>query len=69
MPHTKSSKKDLIRSTAAAERNRALRSKMRTVVKKAKTAIATTAAAPETAEAVKAAISELDRMVTKGIIH
>jgi len=69
MPHTKSSKKDLLRIKVRNDRNRALRSRLRTFVKKARTAITTAAAAPETGDAVKDAISQLDRMVSKGIIH
>lgn len=69
MPHTKSSKKDLLRIQVRNERNRALRSRLRTFVKKARTAISSDPATPATADSLKAAISQLDRMVTKGIIH
>ncbi|MCG3151226.1 MAG: 30S ribosomal protein S20 [bacterium] len=69
MPHTKSSKKDLLRIQVRNERNRALRSRLRTFVKKARTAICSDPAIPATADSLKAAISQLDRMVTKGIIH
>lgn len=62
MPNIKSSKKDLRRSRAAAARNRAQRSALRTAVKKAKTA---TAAADDRLNAV----SLLDRAARKGLIH
>ena len=62
MPNIKSAKKDLRKSRAAAIRNRAQRSALRTAVKKAKTA---TAAAEERLTAV----SLLDRSARKGLIH
>jgi len=46
--------------------NRAVRSRMRTYIKRANTAIVTGDGA---AEAVRAAISELDRAAQKGVIH
>ena len=66
MAHTKSSIKDLKRIKKRTIRNRTLRSKLRTYVKKAKVALdKDTSDAPER---VGAACSVLDRMVTKGII-
>lgn len=62
MPNLKSSKKDLRRSRAAALRNRAQRSALRTAVKKART---TGAAAADQLNAV----SLLDRAARKGLIH
>ena len=62
MPNIKSAKKDLRKSRAAAIRNRAQRSALRTAVKKAKTA---TAAGEERLTAV----SLLDRSARKGLIH
>ena len=62
MPNIKSAKKDLRKSRAAAIRNRAQRSALRTAVKKAK---AGDAAAAEQLSAV----SLLDRAARKGLIH
>ena len=69
MAHTKSSKKDLIRIKIRTARNRALRSRMRGAVKKARTAIETDPASDGTKDEVKAAMRTLDKMVTKGLIH
>jgi len=62
VPNIKSSKKDLRKSRAAAVRNRAQRSALRTAVKKAKT---------EGADAGEqlSAVSLLDRSARKGLIH
>jgi len=62
VPNIKSSKKDLRKSRAAAVRNRAQRSALRTSVKKAKT---------EGADAGEqlSAVSLLDRSARKGLIH
>ncbi len=62
MPNIKSAKKDLRKSRAAAVRNRAQRSALRTAVKKAKVLAA--AAGERTA-----ATSLLDRAARKGLIH
>ncbi len=62
MPNIKSAKKDLRKSRAAAVRNRAQRSTLRTAVKRAKT---TAAAADDRLNAV----SLLDRAARKGLIH
>ncbi len=61
MPNIKSAKKDLRKSRAAAIRNRAQRSALRTAVKKAKTG--------GTADETLAAVSLLDRAARKGLIH
>ena len=62
MPNTRSAKKDLRKSRAAAVRNRAQRSALRTALKKA--------AAPEaTEEERRRAVSLLDRAARKGLIH
>ena len=61
MPNIKSAKKDLRKSRAAAIRNRAQRSALRTAVKKAKSG----GSAAETLTAV----SLLDRAARKGLIH
>ena len=62
MPNIKSAKKDLRKSRAAAVRNRAQRSALRTALKKAKT---TEASSEERTKAV----SLLDRAARKGLIH
>lgn len=62
MPNIKSAKKDLRKARAAAVRNRAQRSTLRTAVKKAKTVAAGAAE-------VTTAISLLDRAARKGLIH
>ena len=62
LPNIKSAKKDLRKSRAAAIRNRAQRSALRTAVKKAK---ADGSAAAEQLSAV----SLLDRAARKGLIH
>ena len=49
--------------------NAAVKSTVRTYVTKARNAIASDAAAPETEEAIRTAISNLDRAVRKGVLH
>lgn len=62
MPNIASAKKNMRKSRAAAVRNRAQRSALRTALKKAKA----TSASPE--EQVSA-VSLLDRAARKGLIH
>lgn len=62
MPNIKSAKKDMRKSRAAAVRNRAQRSALRTALKKARA----TAATPEI---TTQAVSLLDRAARKGLIH
>ena len=62
MPNIRSAKKNLRKSRAAAIRNRAQRSALRTALKKA-------AAAGATEVARRQAISLLDRAARKGLIH
>ena len=62
MPNIKSAKKDMRKSRAAAVRNRAQRSALRTALKKARAE----SASPET---VTSAVSLLDRAARKGLIH
>jgi small subunit ribosomal protein S20 len=50
-------------------RNRPIRSSVRTHIRHAREAIEDAAGEPETAEAVKRAISQLDRAVSKGVLH
>ena len=62
MPNIKSAKKDMRKSRAAAVRNRAQRSALRTALKKAR-------AGEATSETVTGAVSLLDRAARKGLIH
>jgi small subunit ribosomal protein S20 len=62
LPNIASAKKNLRKSQAAAIRNRAQRSELRTALKKAKAGDATPAAR-------EAAVRLLDRAARKGLIH
>ncbi len=62
MPNIKSAKKDMRKSRAAAVRNRAQRSALRTALKTAR-------AGDATSEIVLTAVSTLDRAARKGLIH
>jgi small subunit ribosomal protein S20 len=62
VPNIKSAKKDMRKSRAAAVRNRAQRSTLRTALKKAK-------APGASADDKTAAVSLLDRAARKGLIH
>lgn len=65
MPKLKAAKKHQATSAKAYVRNRALRSRMRTALKKVRQA--PDKASAETA--LQAAISTVDRITSKGIIH
>lgn len=68
MPNIKSSKKDVIRSKVAYEKNKADKSEMKTVIKKYEAALAEgDRAAAEVA--YKNAVQIVDKAVTKGILH
>jgi small subunit ribosomal protein S20 len=68
LANIKSAKKRARQNTKHRERNVALRSRMRSAVKKTLKALA--AGDKATAEAsFKAAVPEIDRMVTKGLIQ
>ena len=62
VPNIASAKKNMRKSRAAAVRNRAQRSALRTALKKAKSPDAT-------AEDKRAAVQLLDRAARKGIVH
>jgi small subunit ribosomal protein S20 len=62
VPNIESAKKNLRKSQAAAIRNRAQRSELRTALKKAKSGEATEAAR-------ETAVRLLDRAARKGLIH
>lgn len=65
MPNVKSAEKRMRTSAARAERNRMFRSKLRTALKKVRTADSAEAAAP----AFREAASLLDRAARKRILH
>ena len=69
MPNIKSVKKDVIRSAQRHERNIAAKSQIKTLIKKARTAIDAKQEATKVAPLVVAAISATDRAVKRGIIH
>ena len=68
MPNIKSSKKDVISSKIAYEKNKADKSALKTVVKKFEAAVAGGDRAVAEA-AYKAAVQAVDKAVTKGILH
>ena len=68
MPNIKSSKKDVISSKIAYEKNKAAKSALKTAVKKFDAAVAEgDRAAAEVA--YKAAVKSVDQAVIKGILH
>lgn len=68
MPNIKSSKKDVIRSKIAYEKNKANKSELKTMIKKYDAAVVSgDKAAAEVA--YKAAVKAVDQAVTKGILH
>ena len=67
MANTRSAKKRIKQNEKRRLRNRALRSEIRSAVKTARTAAA--AKTPKAADEVHAAIRELDRAVSRGVIH
>ena len=69
MANTKSAIKAMRENERKRVRNRVIRSRTRTFVKKARVAVADAATAPTTEEALRQAISALDRAVTKGVMH
>ncbi len=69
MPNLRSARKRMRIEQVRRARNAAVKSTARTYVTKARNAIASDASAPETEEAIRAAISNLDRAVRKGVLH
>lgn len=67
MANIKSAKKRILVSKDEAARNKAFKSEMKTLIKKADLAISTNAADKE--EAVKAATIKIDQAVNKNILH
>ena len=67
MANIKSAKKRILVSREEAARNKAFKSEMKTLIKKADLAISTNAADKE--EAVKAAMIKIDQAVNRNILH
>ena len=68
MPNIKSSKKDVISSQIAYEKNKAEKSALKTAVKKFEAALADGDRAAAEA-AYKLAVVKVDQAVTKGLLH
>lgn len=68
MPNIKSSKKDVIRSKIAYEKNKANKSELKTNLKKFDAALANGDKA-EAEAAYKVAIKAVDQAVNKGLLH
>src|SRR5262252_9373299 len=69
MPNLKSARKRVRIEEKRRVRNHSIKSATRTYVTKARNAIAADAATPETEEAVREAIRQLDMAASKGVIH
>lgn len=67
MPNIKSQKDRVLQTKKENLRNRAVRSNLRTVVKKANIALA--AGSADAGEAVLKAISTIDKAKSKGVLH
>ncbi|HBD41389.1 MAG TPA: 30S ribosomal protein S20 [Lachnospiraceae bacterium] len=68
MANIKSAKKRILVNETKAARNKAIRSKVKTAIKKVEAAVAANDKAAAEA-ALKAAVSELDKATKKGIYH
>ena len=68
MPNIKSSKKDVISSKIAYEKNKANKTELKTYLKKFEAALASGDMAAVEA-AYKAAVKALDQAVVKGVLH
>ena len=69
MPNLPSAKKRMRVEAKRRARNKAVKSTVRTYVTHARNAIVAAPTEPETEEAIRAAISELDSAVSKGVLH
>jgi len=69
MPNIQSAKKRMRQEEKRRARNKAVKSTVRTYVTRARAAIVTAADDPQTEEAIRAAVSELDSAVSKGVLH
>ena len=68
MPNIKSSKKDVLSSKAAYEKNKSEKSALKTVLKKFDAAVAE-GNREQADSAYKAAVKSIDQAVNKGLIH
>ena len=68
MANIKSAKKRILVSETRAERNKAIRSKVKTFVKKVQAAVESGDKALAE-EALKAAVSEIEKAASKGVYH
>jgi len=68
VPNIKSSKKDVISSKIAYEKNKANKSELKTILKKFEAALLTGDKAAAEA-AYKAAVKAVDQAVNKGLLH
>ena len=69
MPNISSAKKRMRAEEKRRLHNNQVKSAVRTRVTRARNAIATSTSAPETEEAIRAAIRGLDMAVSRGVIH
>lgn len=69
MPNIQSAKKRMRQEEKRRARNKAVKSTVRTYVTRARAAIVTASDDPQTEEAIRAAVSELDSAVSKGVLH
>lgn len=70
MPNNASAKKRMRQEIKRRAHNRSIKSLVRTQINKARVAIATpTVGSDDASEAVRKAVSELDRAAKKGVIH
>lgn len=69
MPNIKSAEKRVEISRVRAQRNKAVKTNLKTTVKKAETAIAGSGDAKEKDEAVRLAVKKIDQAVAKGVLH
>ena len=67
MPNIKSAKKRVITAEKRNLRNKAVKSELKTIVKKAKVAIET--GAPDAEAAARLAIKTIDQAAAKGVMH
>ena len=66
MPNIKSAKKRVLVSASKTARNKAIKSNLKTTVKKAEAAIAE---GGDSSEAIRLAIKRIDQAQAKGILH
>lgn len=67
MPNIKSQKDRVVQSAKEQAHNKAIKTNLKTVVKKANAAIA--AGAEDKDAAIKAAVSQIDKAQSKGVLH